>query len=268
MADSLSVNVDSPPKLELSAEQAHRTIHEAEYPPPSNIQKAIAEFVGTYILIFAGCGAALVNERLPLTIVGIAIVSGLALTVAIYSVGHVSGGHFNPAVTIALAAVRKIQLRLVPTYVLCQLMGATLASLTLKLLYHDKVDFGVTVTQYLSSTSDLEAMMWESIITSILMLTICGVATDPRGSKELAGVAIGISVLINVIIAGPITGASMNPARSLGPAIVSGDYKNIWVYIIGPTLGAILASLLYRFLEVTKPAEPEDRTRTMSHEQS
>ncbi|KAK7275768.1 hypothetical protein RIF29_16890 [Crotalaria pallida] len=270
MADSLVVMVDSPPNLESSREKSHRqaksmqdqrTTHLAEAEnSPSNIQKAIAEFVGTYILIFAGCGAALVNEKLSITIVGIAIVAGLALTVAIYSVGHVSGGHFNPAVTIGLAVVRKIQLKLVPIYVLCQFMAATLASLTLKLLYHDEVDIGVTVTQFTSSTSYLEALVWESIITAILMLTICGVATDHRGSKDLAGAAIGISVLINVIIAGPITGASMNPARSLGPAIVSGVYKNIWVYLIGPTLGAVFASMLYTFLRVSKQAKPVDRT--------
>ncbi|OIW02382.1 hypothetical protein TanjilG_04975 [Lupinus angustifolius] len=268
MADSLTVMVDSPPKPEFPPEKAHRqrksnqdqiATHEPEH-SPSTIQKAIAEFVGTYILIFAGCGAALINETLPLTIVGIAMVAGLALTVAIYSVGHVSGGHFNPAVTIALATVRKIQLKLVPIYVLCQFMSATLAIFTLKVLYHDKVDIGVTVTQFTSSTSHLEALVWEFIITSILVLTICGVATDHRGSKDLAGAAIGISVLINVIIAGPITGASMNPARSLGPAIVSGVYKNIWVYLIGPTLGAIFATVLYKFLRVSKPAKPEDRT--------
>ncbi|CAL5189401.1 unnamed protein product [Lathyrus oleraceus] len=256
MADSLSVNVGSLHNLELDAKQAKTTTNEAKH-FASSIQKAIAEFVGTYVLIFVACGAALVNERLPITVVGIAIVSGLALTVAIYSVGHVSGGHFNPAVTIALAAVQKIQFKLVPVYVVCQIMGGTLATLTLKVLYHNKVDIGVTLTQYSNSTSDLEALLWESIITFILMLTICGVATDHRGSKELAGVAIGISVLINIIIAGPITGASMNPARSLGPAIVSGNYKKIWVYIIGPTIGAVFASVLYTFLRVTKPTQQE-----------
>ncbi|XP_020233717.1 aquaporin NIP1-1 [Cajanus cajan] len=256
MADSLSVNVDSSFKSEFSTEQKRISTQEAQY-SPSNIQKAIAEVVGTYILIFAGCGAALVNEKLPITILGIAIVSGLALTVAIYSVGHVSGGHFNPAVTVALAAVRKVHWKLVPVYVLCQMMGATLAPLTLKVLYHDKVDIGVTVTKYLSSTSDLEAIVWEFIITFILMLTICGVATDHRGSKDLTGVAIGIAIIINIIIAGPITGASMNPARSFGPAIVSGDYKHIWVYITSPTLGAVTASALYKLLEVTKPTKPE-----------
>ncbi|XP_057442550.1 nodulin-26-like [Lotus japonicus] len=261
MADSLSVNVESIANLELRAKQPLRTTHEAEHSGTesliSSIQKAMAELFGTYILIFAGCGAALVKESLPLTIIGIATVSGLALTVATYSFGHISGGHFNPAVTIALAASRKFQLKLVPTYVLCQLMGAILATVTLKVLYHDKVDIGVTVTQYLSSTSDLEALVWEFIITSILMFTICGAATDHRGSKDLTGVAIGIAVMISAIIAGPITGASMNPARSLAPAIVSGDYKNIWVYIVGPTLGAVCASVLYTFLRVAKPVKPE-----------
>ncbi|XP_058756039.1 nodulin-26-like isoform X2 [Vicia villosa] len=186
MADSLSVNVDSLHSLELNAKQSKFTTYEAKH-FASSIQKAIAEFVGTFILIFVGCGAALVNERLPITVVGIATVSGLALTVAIYSVGHVSGGHFNPAVTIALAAVQKIQFKLVPVYVVCQLMGGTLATLTLKVLYHNKVDIGVTLTQYSNSTSDLEALLWESIITFIFMLTICGVATDHRGIVFYAG---------------------------------------------------------------------------------
>ncbi|MED6147836.1 hypothetical protein PIB30_047551 [Stylosanthes scabra] len=264
MDDSLSVHVGSPAKFELSYEQPQKqiklmmgqtTTFEPQ-PSPSIIQKGIAEIAGTYILIFCGCGAALVNQKLPITIIGIAIVSGLALTVAIYSVGHVSGGHFNPAVTIALAVVRKFQLKLAPVYVMCQLVGSTLATMSLKVLYHGKVDFGVTLTKYTSPTSNLDALLWEIIITSILMFTICGVATDHRGSKDLAGVAIGIAVLINIVIAGPTTGASMNPARSLGPAIVLGVYKNVWVYIIGPTLGAILASMVYMFLRVPQQTKP------------
>ncbi|XP_012568367.2 aquaporin NIP3-1-like [Cicer arietinum] len=118
LSDNL-VNVDCSPKLELYVKQSHSTTSEAQH-SPSSIQKAIAEFVGTYILLFAGCGAALVNERLPITIVDIAIVSGFALTVAIYSVGHVSGAHFNPAVTIALAVVQKIQLKLVSNSLLAK----------------------------------------------------------------------------------------------------------------------------------------------------
>ncbi|XP_021284138.1 aquaporin NIP1-1-like [Herrania umbratica] len=146
--------------------------------PPSNLQKTVAELVGTYFLIFAGCAAALVNKVQTLTIVGIAIVWGLVLMAAIYALGHISGAHFNPAVTLALAAARKFSWKLVPMYLLAQLLGATLASLTLRVLFDDQGGIQVTMTQYKNSTSDLEAITWEFIITFILMFNICAVATD------------------------------------------------------------------------------------------
>ncbi|KAI4337693.1 hypothetical protein L6164_016077 [Bauhinia variegata] len=273
MAESLSVTVNSSPRLGLSVEeairetkvkQAQRPSHAAES-SASIFQKGVAELLGTYILIFVGCGAALVSKVQPLTIVGVAIASGLALTVAIYSVGHVSGGHFNPAVTIALATVRKLPFKLVPPYVFCQLMGSILACLTLRVLYNRQADIRVALTEHSSSTTELEAIVWEFIITFILMLTICGVATDQRGSKDLAGVAIGVTVLFNIIIAGPITGASMNPARSLGPAIVSGVYKDIWIFIIAPILGAIAASMVYSLLRVPEPEKKEDVTNFINN---
>ncbi|XVE95304.1 hypothetical protein REPUB_Repub02eG0084800 [Reevesia pubescens] len=234
--------------------------------PPSNLQKTVAELVGTYFLIFAGCGAALINKVQPLTIVGIALVWGLVLMAAIYALGHVSGAHFNPAVTLALAAARKFSWKLVPIYLLAQLLGATLASLTLRVLFHDQGDIQATMTQYKDSTSDLEAIAWEFIITFILMFNICAVATDHRASKDLTGVAIGATVLFNVIIAGPITGASMNPARSLGPAVVSRVYKNLWVFVVAPILGAMAATLVYSILRVPKPEKPEESTKSMYNE--
>ncbi|KAA8528281.1 hypothetical protein F0562_035636 [Nyssa sinensis] len=230
---------------------------------PSNFQKIIAEIVGTYILIFAGCGAALVDREKTLTIVGIAIVWGLVLMSLIYALGHVSGAHFNPAVTVAFAAACRFPLIHVPMYILCQLLGSTLACLSLRVLFNDQDDIRPTLTQYSSSTTDLEAITWEFIITFTLMFTICGVTSDHRANKELSGVAIGATVLINVLIAGPITGASMNPARSIGPAVVSGVYKNLWVFVVAPILGAMAATMIYNLLRLPKSDESKESTKSI-----
>ncbi|KAM1331476.1 hypothetical protein ACFX13_044752 [Malus domestica] len=242
----------------------------------------MAELVGTYILIFIGCGAALVNKIQPLTIVGIVIAWGLVLMAAAYAVGHVSGVHFNPAVTIALAAGRRFP---VPMYVMSQLSGATLASLTLKLLLNDQDSIQATMTQFFDPTTYLQALTWEFVITFILMFTICGVVTDDRAkakkrvlncffvdkaltlcltdkirAKILSGIAIGAAFVVNVMIAGPITGTSMNPTRSFGPAIVTGVYKNIWVYIAAPIPGATIAAIvLYSVLRVPKPVKSDEK---------
>ncbi|KAH0705350.1 hypothetical protein KY290_010046 [Solanum tuberosum] len=183
----------------------------------SAFQKIIAELLGTYIFIFVGCGSALVDRERTLTIVGIALAWGLSLMALIYTLGHVSGAHFNPAVTIAFAAARKLPLM-----------------------------------QYKSPVTDFEAIFWEFLMTLILMFVICGAATDDRATKEVAGVAIGVTLVFEVLIAGPITGASMNPARSLGPAIVSGVYKNQWVFVIAPILGAMTATGIYSLLRQPK----------------
>ncbi|KAH0989229.1 hypothetical protein GBA52_000712 [Prunus armeniaca] len=218
----------------------------------------MAELVGTYILIFSGCGAALVNNIQSLTIVGIALVWGLAFTATAYAVGHVSGAHFNPAVTIALAAGRRFPCTHVPMYIMSQLSGATLASLTLRLLFNDQNNIQATLTQFSYSTTYVQALTWEFISTFILMFTICGVATDDRASKNISGIAIGAAAVFTVMVAGPITGASMNPARSFGPATVAGIYKNIWVYTAGPILGAIAATMVYGVLRVPTPVESDD----------
>lgn len=231
----------------------------------SCFQKILAELLGTYILIFAGCGAALVNKIQTLTIVGIAIVWGVVLTAIIYSLGHVSGAHFNPAVTIAFAATSRFPWKHVPMYVISQLLGAGFASLTLKALFSEQDDIRATMTQYSDPTSDIEAVIWEFIITFILMFNICGAASDHRASKDLAGVAIGATLLFNVMIAGPITGASMNPVRSIGPAMVSNDYKNLWVFVVAPVLGALAAALVYQFLRVPDPAIKAEKPRIMDN---
>ncbi|KAK2984634.1 hypothetical protein RJ640_006617 [Escallonia rubra] len=144
----------------------------------------IAELFGTYILMFAGCGAALVDKEKTLTIIGIAMVWGLALMAVIYAVGHISGAHLNPAVTIAFAAACRFPLIQVPMYVLSQLLGSTLACLTLRVLFDHQGDIKPTLTQYSNPTTDLEAIIWEFIITFILMFSICGSATDYRAANH------------------------------------------------------------------------------------
>ncbi|XP_024969060.1 nodulin-26-like [Cynara cardunculus var. scolymus] len=219
---------------------------------PSYCQKIIAELLGTYILIFAGCGSALVDRDRSLTILGIAMVWGLCLMALIYSLGHISGAHFNPAVSIAFAASGRLPLLYVPMYVVSQILGSALACLTLKILFDHQKDTLPTVTRYSTPTTDAEAFLWEFVITFILMFSINGAATDDRSSKELAGVAIGVTLMFNVIIAGPITGASMNPARSIGPAVVANEYENLWIFIVAPILGALTASLVYSLLRQPK----------------
>ncbi|KAK4748315.1 hypothetical protein SAY87_014901 [Trapa incisa] len=221
---------------------------------PTFVQKMIAEVCGTYFLIFAGCGSVVVNlnnDRV-VTLPGIAIIWGLAVMVLVYSLGHISGAHFNPAVTIAFATCKRFPWKQVPAYIAAQVLGSLLASGTLRLLFtgsHDQ--FAGTEP----SGSDLQAFVIEFIITFYLMFVISGVATDNRAIGELAGLAIGATILINVMLAAAVTGASMNPARSLGPAIVSNHYKGIWIYLVSPTLGAISGAWVYNAIRLShKPA--------------
>ncbi|KAH8516075.1 hypothetical protein H0E87_004473 [Populus deltoides] len=271
MSSSNSITEPSP-KFQLPTRRSIMAEAKAASPAPewlstrnaalSNFQKIVAELMGTYILVFVGCGAALTDRVQRLNMLGIAVVWGAVLMAAIYALGHVSGAHFNPAVSIALAVIRKFSWKEVPLYILAQVLGSTLASLTLRMLFREQGNIQPIVNQYSDPTSDLEAIVWEFIITFILMFTICGVATDPRANKDLSGVAIGGAVMFNAMIAGPITGASMNPARSLGPALVSGVYKNLWVYIVSPVLGAMAAAAVYSVLRVPEPAKPEDTNKS------
>ncbi|XP_057431799.1 nodulin-26-like [Lotus japonicus] len=219
-------------------------------------QKLVAEVVGTYFLIFAGCAAIVVNlgHDKVVTLPGIAIVWGLVVMVLVYTLGHISGCHLNPAVTIAHATTKRFPLKQVPTYILAQLVGATLASGTLRLIFNGKENhFPGT----LASGSDLQAFVVEFITTFYLMFVISGVATDNRAIGELAGLAIGSTILLNVMIAGPITGASMNPARSLGPAIVHNEYKGIWVFMVAPVLGAVTGTWVYNCIRYTNKSVRE-----------
>ncbi|CAM8991495.1 unnamed protein product [Rhodiola kirilowii] len=216
-------------------------------------QKVLAEVFGSYFLIFAGCGSVVVNlsKDKVITFPGCAIVWGLVVMVLVYSVGHISGAHFNPAVTIAFATCKRHPWKQVPAYVTAQLVGATLAAGTLRLLFQGQQNhFAGTMP----TGSNLQSFVMEFIITFFLMFVISGVSTDSRAIGELAGLAIGATILLNVMIAGPVSGGSMNPARSLGPALVAGKFEGIWIYLLAPIIGAISGAWVYNIIRFTDMA--------------
>jgi aquaporin NIP len=198
----------------------------------------LAEFIGTFALVFFGCGA--IANGLPPTAVALAF--GLVIGVMIYALGHISGAHFNPAVSIGFALGRHMGWRRAATYAGAQIGGAVTASIVLRLTLGARVSLGVTRP----SGSDLQACAWESVLTFFLMLVITAVATDDRAVGNAAALAIGGMVALGALVGGSISGASMNPARSLGPALVSGDLSGIWIYVCAPILGSCLAALAYR----------------------
>ena len=203
------------------------------------MKKYISEFIGTFSMIFCGTGAMTVNEVTggDVTHVGIAITWGLIVMAMIYAFGETSGAHFNPAVTIAFAYAKKFAWKEVPKYIIVQVLGALTASLILWYLFPTSEHLGATIP-----TVDVgRAFVMELLLTFFLMVVIINVST---GSKEIgitAGIAVGAVVLLEAMFAGPITNASMNPARSIAPGIVSGKMQHLWIYILAPILGAILA---------------------------
>ncbi|XP_010461016.1 PREDICTED: aquaporin NIP3-1-like isoform X1 [Camelina sativa] len=229
----------------------------------SFVQKLIGEFVGTFTMIFAGCSAIVVNETYgkPVTLPGIALVWGLTVMVMIYSIGHVSGAHFNPAVSIAFASSKRFPFNQVPGYIAAQVLGSTLAAGTLRLVFNlnDNVcslKGDVYVGTY-PSNSNTTSFIMEFIATFNLMFVISAVATDKRATGSFAGIAIGATVVLDILFSGPISGASMNPARSLGPALIWGCYNDLWLYIVSPIIGALSGAWTYDMLRSTKKSYKE-----------
>lgn len=210
------------------------------------MRKAVAEAVGTFALVFAGCGSIMVAERFPGTVPVsiIPIVFGLVVAAMIYAVGHISGAHFNPAVTFAFAIARHFPGKDVVVYWAAQFLGALAAIFLLYLILPKGVEYGATIPK----VDLLPAVIWESILTFFLMFVIIAVATDTRAEGTMAGAAIGATVMLAAFVGGPVTGASMNPARSLAPAIAQGRLDVFWVYVLGPLFGAALAALLYNWI--------------------
>ena len=203
------------------------------------MKKYIAELIGTFTLVFCGCGAIVTNEFSQGTVThsGIALTFGLVIMSLIYALGDISGAHFNPAVTIAFTYAKKFPLKEVPKYILAQCIGAIIAAALLLLLFPENEFLGTT----LPKIDVWRVFLFEVILTFFLMMVIINVSTGSKESGIMAGIAIGGVVWFEAQFAGPITGASMNPARSIGPALVSGHLEYLWLYILAPIVGAILA---------------------------
>jgi MIP family channel proteins len=222
------------------------------------LRRALAELVGAFGLVFAGTGAIIINAESGGEIgqVGIGVTFGLIIMVMIYATGHISGAHFNPAVTLAFAAVRHFPLANVPVYIAAQLAGAILASALLRGMFGNVASLGAT----LPAGSDGQSFVLEIVLTFFLMFVIIAVATDVRavvpGGPPAAAIAIGGTVGLEAIFGGPISGASMNPARSLAPALVSGAWESQWLYIVGPIAGALAGAFVYMLIR----AVPEEKT--------
>ncbi|XP_021767851.1 probable aquaporin NIP5-1 [Chenopodium quinoa] len=214
----------------------------------SLVQKAGAEFVGTFILVFSAAGGPIVNQKFDgaESLLGNAACSGLAAMIVILSIGHISGAHINPAVTLAFAALKHFSWAQVPIYILAQFIGGISAAFLLKLGYHPFMLGGGTVP----STSFGQAFLLELVATFFLMFVITAVATDNSHVGELAGLAIGSTILLDILLIGPSTGGSMNPARTLGPAIAAGRYHGIWIYMLAPPIGAILGAGIYSLIKL------------------
>ena len=211
------------------------------------MKKYIAEFIGTFAMIFCGTGAMTINEVTggDVTHVGIGITWGLIVMAMIYAFGEISGAHFNPAVSIAFAYAKKFSWKEVPKYIFFQIAGAFAASLLLMWLFPKSELLGATIP----SVDVWRAFVLELILTFFLMVVIINVSTGSKETGMMAGIAIGGVVLLEALFAGPITNASMNPARSLAPNIVSGNIEGLWLYILAPIIGALLAVVSCKFVK-------------------
>jgi aquaporin NIP len=223
--------------------------------PDRQLVRALtAELIGTFALVFAGCGAIMVDAKTgALGHLGVALAFGLVIMAMIYAVGHVSGAHFNSAVTLSFALTRHFPWPRVFLYWGAQATGAILAALFLRASLGNVAHVGAT----LPSGSQAQSFLWEVVLTSLLMFVIMAVATDTRAVGEAAAIAVGGTVGLDALFGGPISGASMNPARSLGPALVSGDLHSLWIYLTAPLLGAALGAVAYQLVRGDEPSPAE-----------
>jgi MIP family channel proteins len=242
--------------VEASGRVGDRTIEERGTPA------YVAEFLGTFLLVLFVCSVVSVNSAGGLGFTDFAVIGLVHLAVLsllIYSLGHTSGAHFNPAVTAALTALRKITPLDALIYVLVQLAGAVAAALVTKVLLTDEgdaVNYGATtISEKFLQGKPLGGVLVEVIGTFVLMWAIMTFAVNPRGLRDWAGLGIGLALALPVMVFAPLDGGSFNPARSFGPAIVSGEFADFWVYVVGPVIGAVLAAFTYVYLIL----EPERR---------
>ena len=209
------------------------------------MKKYIAELIGTFALVFCGTGAIIIDQQTNGQVghIGVAITFGLIVTAMIYAFGGTSGAHLNPAVTIAFSLASLFPKKEILPYIAAQITGAFIATTLLKLLFPTNINLGATIP----AGSNLQSFVLEIILTFILMLVILFTSQGSKETGTMAGLAIGGTVLLEAMFAGPICGASMNPARSLSPAIVSGNITTLWIYLTAPVLGAIIATFAWKY---------------------
>ena len=210
------------------------------------MRKYLAEFLGTFIMVFCGTGAMIIDQQTggAVTHVGVAVTWGLVVMSLIYALGNVSGAHMNPAVSIAFTVAKRFPVKELLPYIISQFGGAIVASLVLRLLFPGNELLGAT----LPAGTAMQSFILEALLTFFLMLVIIHVATGSKEQGIMAGLAIGSVVLLEAMFAGPICGASMNPARSFAPALVSGHLENIWVYLLSTPIGAVTAIPVWKYL--------------------
>ncbi|XP_047161499.1 aquaporin NIP2-1-like [Vigna umbellata] len=244
-----TIDAPSPSTPEISPSPSALSGLAQTYPPGFS-RKVFAEVIGTFLLVFVGSGSAglSVIDESRVSKLAASLAAGLIVTVMIYSIGHISGAHMNPAVSLAFAAARHFPWPQVPFYVVAQLTGSISASYTLRELFQPSKEIGGTTP----AGSHIQALIVEMVTTFTMVFISMAVATDTNATGQLSGVAVGCSVSISSIVAGPISGGSMNPARTLGPAIATSTYKGLWVYFVGPITGAVLAAWSYNVIRDTE----------------
>lgn len=213
-----------------------------------------AEAIGTFALVFAGCGAVVVNDTFGGTLghVGVSLVFGLVIMMMIYAVGNISGAHFNPAVTLGFFFAGRLERRRILPYVGSQMIGAVVAALVVRFLLPDHATLGAT----LPTRGVLRAFVMEVILSFLLMFVILNVSTGHKEKGIMAGVAIGGMVALAALFGGPVSGASMNPARSLGPALVAEQLRSLWIYVFAPVFGTFLAHPTCRLIQGEECCDP------------
>ena len=214
-------------------------------------RRSVAEFVGTFTLIFIGGGAGIVSGQ---DIVAVALANGLAIGIMVSNLGHISGGHFNPSITLGFLATKRITVTLAVAYWGAQLLGAISAAFLLRFLFNEtSVRYGAAPSVHIT---DGRAFVLEAVMTVFLVWAVWATAVDPRGAfKSIAGLAIGLTITMDVFVGGRVTGAAMNPARALGPELAGNIWSGWWIYWVGPFAGALLAALVYEYLYL-RPLAP------------
>jgi aquaporin Z len=255
--------------LDLEAPLLRDPVHDGDVPGPAIVtpsdgarsvppvdedvlRRGVAEYVGTFTLIFIGGGAGIISGQ---DVVAVALANGLAIGIMVTNVGHISGGHFNPSITLGFLATRRITPMLAVAYWVSQLLGAISAAFLLRFLFNEaSVRFGATPA--VGGISDGRAFVLEAILTMFLVWAVWATAVDERGAfKSIAGLAIGLTITMDVFVGGRVTGAAMNPARALGPELAGNTWHGWWIYWVGPIAGALFASLLYEYLYL-RPNRP------------